>query len=311
MKTSCNTDNSLTKGSWITLTHTELVPLNIDYFWSAFDDHLEFLKRFSGRKDLEIEVDDNKPQNGSGAIVRFNFQGSLVRNRLLLNDRLNHVWRMDIPQATPLFIICIVTFSAEKITESLTEVSVKVEVVLQSDDYDEREQALNTLLLYVPKHISEIVEFLKGRDSSNFELALLGEEEVCNLASDFYEVLDRHADANECLQFIDVENVRFKMNFPNSTISSEDEFKDWYSDSIKVYFDEVHKLKQINSITEIDNGRLSLDVIVHWEASTWVAPSAQSTRIVAEVQQNWVVTRSSNTYKPLFEQYIVNHVNRL
>jgi hypothetical protein len=311
MKISCNTDDSLTKGSWITLVHTELVPLNIDYFWSAFDDYLDFFKGFSGRKDVEIEVDDNKQQNEPGAIVRFNFQGSLVRGRLLLNDRLNHVWRMDIPQATPLFTIYIVTFFAEKIAESLTEVSIKVEVVLQSDDHDEREQDLNTLLLHAPRLISEIVEFLKVRDSSDFELAPLGKEEVYNLASGFYEALDRHADANEYLQFIDTENVRFKMNFPNGVISSQDEFKDWYLDSIKVYFNEVHKLKQINSIMEIGDGRLSLDVIVHWEASTWVAPSAQSTRIVAEVQQNWVVTRSSNSYKPMFEEYIVNHVNRL
>ena len=305
---SATTDDVLEKGAWITLKHSELVPLNIDYFWSAFDNYLDFLKGFSGRNDVELEIDSNKPENGPGAIVRFDFQGGLVRDRLLHNDKVNHIWRMDIPEATSLFTLYNVMFSGGFVDDSLTEVSIKVEIVLQSNVREEREQALRTLLEYIPKRISEIVNYLKKRDGDKFTLPTISEKEVRDLAKNFYQLLDQHANVAECLEYLYADSTRFHMKFPNGTIINSDQFNEWYLDTTKKYFDEVHQLKQINSITQMDSGRLSLDVTIHWEASTWNAPEATSNRLVADVQQSWTVTRCTSSYKPLFETYVVNNI---
>ena len=151
-------------GKWITLKDDRIIPLEIDYFWSAFDNDLEFLKGFSGHTDVELETDAGKPADGPGAIVRFDFQGSLVRDRLLYNDCQNHVWKMDIPEATNLFTLYIVTISATKVDEEHTKVSIMVELVLQSQNLEERSQALKTLKTYLAKRIPEIIRFLQNRD---------------------------------------------------------------------------------------------------------------------------------------------------
>lgn len=300
-----NKQDPLEKGAWVTLKHSELIPLNVDYFWSAFDDYLEFLMCFSGRTDVELETDNNKPANGPGAIVHFEFEGYLVRDRLLDNDKEAHIWRMDIPEATPLYTLYIVTFTASAVSKSLTEVSIQVQIVMQSEERSDREEALNTLLTYIPKRIPEIIRLLEKRDGGKFELAPLGETEVRDLASNFFRDLDTHADPAVFPDYLALDSSDFEMRFPNGTIHNQTEYDAWYKDSIEVYFDELHQIKEIHSIKELEGGKLEIDLIIHWEASTWSAPDAKSVRIVADVKQKWTVLRSAQTYKPQFEKYIV------
>lgn len=306
------TNNSTTRdelnfGEWISLKNVQIVPLQIEYFWSAFDNYLEFLKGFSGRTNVELETDSGKPANSPGAIVRFDFQGSLVRDRLLYNDRQNHVWKMDIPEATNLFTLYIVTITAQKVDDNHTEVSITVELVLQSQNREERAQSLQTLKAYLPKRIGEIIKFLQHRDGQAFKLAPLSELEIRQMAANFYAKLDQHAPTEEITPFLNLADKSFKMQFPSSTLHNLEEFNQWYKNAINTFYDEIHAVKKISVKAHADHA--DVNAIIHWEGSTWKSPSAYSKRVVADAQHTWVVVRSPETFKPIYKSYIVHKLD--
>ena len=170
---SSTAEDPLEQGACIVLTHLELVPLNIGYFWSAFDDSLELLQRFSGINDIDLEDDNSKLSNNHGASIRFTFQDALVSSRLLCNEKENYIWRTFLPKETPLLESCTVSLTAKKITEMLTEISIKIEISLQSNDREKRKQNLNSIVSYIPSLISEIIFYLENRDGSKFIISTL------------------------------------------------------------------------------------------------------------------------------------------
>ena len=153
-------------GQLISFTEVRVVPLDIDYFWSIYDDFFAFLSSLSGRTDVRKETGFGKPDNSPGAIVSFNFEGMRVYDRLVMNDRVNHVWKLDIPQATELFTIYQVTVTARKIDNG-TEITNVLEFVLRSEKLEERQAALALLQKYAASRPSEILDFLKSRDGIN------------------------------------------------------------------------------------------------------------------------------------------------
>ncbi|BBD57401.1 hypothetical protein NIES2109_01670 [Nostoc sp. HK-01] len=307
LTTELKTRDELDFGAWISLNNVQIVPLEINYFWSAFDNYLEFLTGFSGRTNVELETDAGKPTNSPGAIVRFDFQGSLVRDRLLYNDRQNYVWKMDIPEATNLFTLYIVTITAQKIDDNYTKVSITVEFVLQSQNREERAQALQTLKAYLPKRIGEIIKFLQHRDGQGFKLASLSELEISQLAQDFYEKLDQHAPPEEITPFLSLADNDFKMQFPSSTLHNHEEFNQWYKNAVNTFYDEIHAVKEMTVKCQAD--RADVNAIIHWEGSTWKAPNAYSKRVVADAQHSWEVVRSPDTFKPIYKSYIVHKLD--
>jgi hypothetical protein len=162
-----NEIDQLEYGQWISLKKVEVLPLDIDYYWSAYDDYFAYLSALSGRTDVQKEIGFGKPDNSPGAIVSFNFEGMRVYDRLVINDRVNHVWKLDISQATELFTLYQVTTLAKKVDNG-TEVTVLVEFVLQSEKREEREEALNTFKKYFGLRSSELQNFLKTRDGDKY-----------------------------------------------------------------------------------------------------------------------------------------------
>jgi hypothetical protein len=229
--------------------------------------------------------------------------GGVVRDRLLLNDRKNHVWKMDIPEATPLFTLYHVTFKAREVGDRATEVSINVDIVLQSEKREERAEALKTLRQFLPKRIPEIVAFIQRRDK--VELGLLTESEVKQLAADFYAKLDAHAPVEECTPFLAFDEEGFKMQFPSGlTVQNREEFNQWYDGAINVYFDEIHQVKEIKVMPSSDHAEV--EAIIHWEGSSWKPTAAHSKRVVVDAHHSWIVTRVPETQKPIFKSYIVH-----
>lgn len=154
-------------GKWISYTSESFLPLDIDYFWSMYDDFYAFLSSLSGRTDVKKELGFGKPDNTPGAIVSFNFEGMRVYDRLILNDRVNHVWKLDIPQATRLFTLYQVTVSAKKVNNG-TQVTNFLEFVFCSEVLEERQEALALLQKYAKDRPTEIIDFLKERDGDKY-----------------------------------------------------------------------------------------------------------------------------------------------
>lgn len=133
--------------------------------------------------------------------------------------------------------------------------------------------------------------------------------EVQELVNEFYAKLDAHAPVEEYINLFTFEDEELVLQFPGSKLTNWEQFKLWYEGTINKFFDEIHTAEKIELTT--NSKQADIQASIHWEASTWEPPNAHSIRIVAAVNQSWVVTRSAKTQKPMFKQYIVNKINYL
>jgi hypothetical protein len=133
----------------------------------------------------------------------------------------------------------------------------------------------------------------------------LTELEVKELAADWYRKLDVHVPMVDILPLLADESLQMK--FPESTLNSLAEFEGWYQKVIRIFFDEVHKLKEVS--VKLNGDHADVHVVVEWQASVWNAPAAKSARITLDADQTWVVKRSEKTGKAVIATYIVNALN--
>ncbi len=130
----------------------------------------------------------------------------------------------------------------------------------------------------------------------------LTEKEVKKLVTQWYRKLDVHAPMVDLLPLLADEGLQMK--FPEATLTSLAEFEGWYQRVTRVFFDEVHKLKEVSSTIRGDTAKVH--IVVEWRASVWNPPAAKSQRIVADADQSWVVQRSAQTGTPVIASYTVN-----
>ena len=133
----------------------------------------------------------------------------------------------------------------------------------------------------------------------------LTESEVKEMVVDWYRKLDIHAPMVDVLPFLAEEGL--EMKFPEATLNSLADFEGWYQRVIRIFFDEVHEVKEIT--VGINGDKANVQVVVEWQASVWNPPEANSTRIILDADQTWVVKRSPNTGRPVISAYIVNALN--
>lgn len=132
--------------------------------------------------------------------------------------------------------------------------------------------------------------------------APLTTQEIRELAEAWYRKLDVHAPMIEVLPMLSEDGL--EMRFPEATLTTMAEFEGWYQRVIRIFFDEVHKVKEVSA--EINGDTAKVHVIVEWQASVWNPPAANSARIKLDADQSWVVKRSSVTGKAVISVYTVN-----
>ncbi|MBD2435896.1 hypothetical protein [Nostoc sp. FACHB-110] len=138
-------------------------------------------------------------------------------------------------------------------------------------------------------------------------LAPLTASEIKQLAAEWYLKLDVHAPLEEYIPFLAEQGL--EMRFPEATVYGFEGFQGWYDRVIRIFFDEVHTLKQVNVQPSGSGDEATVQVIVKWEASVWNPPAAKSDRIVLDAYQTWIVKRSANTGKPVIATYIVDSLS--
>jgi hypothetical protein len=133
----------------------------------------------------------------------------------------------------------------------------------------------------------------------------ISQSEVQALAADWYRKLDVHAPMVEVLPLLSDEVL--EMKFPEATLFGMAEFEGWYQRVIRIFFDEVHTVKEVSLTTEGES--VEAHVVVEWKASVWNAPNANSARIMLDADQTWSVKRSSKTGKLVITKYVVNSLD--
>lgn len=136
-------------------------------------------------------------------------------------------------------------------------------------------------------------------------MSSLTESAINALAEEWYKKLDVHAPMVEILPLLSEEGL--EMKFPESTLKSLAEFESWYQRVIRIFFDEVHKLKDVK--VNIKDDTADVHVIVEWHASVWNPPAPYSARIKLDADQTWIVKPCPKTGKPVIAAYIVNSLN--
>lgn len=133
-------------------------------------------------------------------------------------------------------------------------------------------------------------------------VAPLTADEIKEMAAAWYQKLDVHAPMVEILPMLADEEL--EMVFPEATVTGWAGFEGWYQRVIRIFFDEVHTLKEV--VPVIAGDQAEVKVVVQWEASMWDPPAANSARIKCDALQRWIVKRSPVTGKPMVVTYIVD-----
>jgi hypothetical protein len=131
------------------------------------------------------------------------------------------------------------------------------------------------------------------------------ESEVQELAAEWYRKLDVHAPLVEVLPLLAEDGV--EMKFPEASLRGLAEFEGWFERVIRIFFDEVHRLKEVT--VKLNGDTADVHVVVEWQASVWNPPAANSARIVLDADQTWIVKKSPKTGKAVIATYIVNSLN--
>lgn len=134
--------------------------------------------------------------------------------------------------------------------------------------------------------------------------APLTEQEVKDLATAWYKKLDVHAPMVDILPML---SEAPEMVFPEVTFTDLAGFEGWFQRVIRIFFDEVHKVKVCDVVMEGDEAKVH--IVVEWHASVWNPPEDKSKRIMLDADQDWVVKRSETTGKPVITKYVVNSLD--
>lgn len=132
----------------------------------------------------------------------------------------------------------------------------------------------------------------------------LTEPEVQEFVMDWYQKLDVHAPPEAFRPLID---DGFEIIAPDFKGKGWEGFQAWYERAIRLFFDEVHTIKEVNP-KSLDDEKMEVKVVVRWEASRWEAPKAKSDRIIMDAYQTWLVKRSPQTGKPMIVTYLIDRV---
>ncbi len=133
---------------------------------------------------------------------------------------------------------------------------------------------------------------------------MLTKESIQTFAEDWYKKLDVHAPMVEVLPMLVDDGL--EMVFPEATVYGHAGFEGWFQRVIRIFFDEVHTVKQVDSEIKDDNTAIS-KVVVQWEASVWNAPEAYSKRIKLDAYQTWGIKEGPDG-KPQITLYTVDEL---
>ena len=126
--------------------------------------------------------------------------------------------------------------------------------------------------------------------------------EVKQFVDHWFHSLDIHVPLETFLGMVEDEGIEFR--FPEVTVTDKTGLTQWYKRVTSTFFNEVHQLVDLE--TTIDSNGATLNLMTHWQASTWNPPAPNSERINFMAGQTWLVRRSKTTGQPIVVRYIVN-----
>ena len=114
---------------------------------------------------------------------------------------------------------------------------------------------------------------------------------------EWFDLLSAHAPVDQLLPFVTDDGL--EMQFPERTLHSQDDFRDWYTAVGTTYVDQSHDVEKI--VATPSGPGTNLDVTVVWKAEQ----IADGVRIATRVQQSWRLDGAPGGGRPQIERYHV------
>ncbi|XP_078662728.1 uncharacterized protein LOC144906393 [Branchiostoma floridae x Branchiostoma belcheri] len=144
-------DEDLAFGKEITLTHTEVVPVSAEVYWSGFDDF------FHLRSFLHANVETIKGDGGVGTVVEFDFPGGRGQEELVEKDEATKTWAVSMLGSNPVFKSYLVTFKVDEDTSETAKVTVTAKGIFALEDYNQRRARIAFSKYMLRSHINKIM----------------------------------------------------------------------------------------------------------------------------------------------------------
>ncbi|MFD7639996.1 hypothetical protein ACFV4P_05040 [Kitasatospora sp. NPDC059795] len=121
--------------------------------------------------------------------------------------------------------------------------------------------------------------------------------EIREFAQNWFDLLSRHDPVEDLLPLVVDEGL--DMAFPERTLRSHADFRDWYTVVGEAFADQSHTLETFTA-TEAD-GLVDIELTVIWAAKHL----AEGHRAAFRVRQTWQLTRDPATGVPRIARYRV------
>lgn len=113
----------------------------------------------------------------------------------------------------------------------------------------------------------------------------------------WFGLLNEHAPVEQLLSMTSATDL--EMVFPERTLRSHSDFRDWYATVGKTFTDQDHVVKELDARDEADRTDITLTVV--WTATQLSDGSRQAFRI----NQSWQLVPSPETGTPVITRYRV------
>ena len=100
-----------------------------------------------------------------------------------------------------------------------------------------------------------------------------------------------------------------EMRFPEATERGHSGFTNWYERVTRIFFDEVHTLKEARIVETGD--QVTAKVVVNWQAKMWNPPEPKSKWLGFDAFQTWIVRRAPEDGRLQVVTYIVDDLRAM
>jgi hypothetical protein len=126
------------------------------------------------------------------------------------------------------------------------------------------------------------------------------------MADEWFQKLDEHVREVDLLPYLVSEGLT--QLWPDYTVKSLGDFEGWYQRALRLFFDELHTLKEFNVTLSPDGQKADVKLVVNWRALTWTPGDRNSKLLHMDAYQTWEVVPSPTTGKPQIKTILVDNV---
>ncbi|XP_078679579.1 uncharacterized protein LOC144915213 [Branchiostoma floridae x Branchiostoma belcheri] len=160
LKTVTIPQDQLEFGKEITVTHTEVVPVSADVYWSGFDDYFHLQENVGMHKNMTTVKGDG----GVGTVIEFDFLGGKTQEELVQKDEDTKTWAIAMLGSNPLFRTYLATVKVDHDSSETAKVTMSITGIVALQDFDKRRAHIAFTKYMLRNRINEVLGLIADKD---------------------------------------------------------------------------------------------------------------------------------------------------